>query len=361
MDYQVNHNEMPEWLGRIDDSQLRLELSSSAFTHDFTGAIRTAFVHLERRIRDSVGLEDHYYGKPLIDKAFHPENGILQPVSPDGGERAGLHHLLLGIFLYYRNPIAHRSMYHTEEPALAVISLIDHALQLVDMAVEISVDLKDFVGQHEGQILRRRNYRLDIDGDGEQEVVVLLELGPVTDEEHLTPHLMPIILKKSGRGYRRIPSEGVRGVSMHGPIGVAIHHVTSVEQPDVVVSWTFGESQSLSLILRQQEGRYVLARREIAPGTEEPYSGPIEKGFLIHMRQELDFTDVDGDGLVEMVQTLLFDGEDLREMGYPDRPDDPDERLALCRLLKWDAEKERIMQVDEQLVTQRLTLLPGYL
>ena len=66
--------------------------------------------------------------------------------------------------------------------------------------------------------------------------------------------------------------------------------------------------------------------------------------------KNLDFADVDGDGIVEMVQTLSFDDEDLDAMGYSSVTKKPDERHLVCRLLKWDAEKERILQVDERLV-----------
>lgn len=271
----MNSNQEPEWLNVITDLELRRELSYSAPSNDFTGMIRTAFVHLERRIRESAGLQEHDYGKELIDKAFHAENGILQPVSPVGSERAGLYNLLLGIFLYYRNPIAHRPVYHTPESATQVLSLIDHALQLVQQAVELSFNLDNLVGAHEGQIWRRRDYRLDINGDGKLEVVVLLELGPVMEGEQLVEHLLPVILKKDDRGYRRIPSEWVSGISMWGPTGVALHHVTNPQVPDVVASWTFGNSQMLTIILRHNDDRYVLTKREFSPETTEPYNGPI--------------------------------------------------------------------------------------
>ena len=192
MDFQSNADEEPEWLKRIVDPDLRRAVRHNASASDFTGVIRSAFVHLERRIRESAGLEEHHYGKELIDKAFLPDKGILQPVSPDGSERAGLYNLLLGVFLYYRNPIAHRTVYHTPESALRVLLLIDHALLLVDEAVERSFNLDSIVGPHEGQILSRRDYRLDIDNDGELEVVVLLELGSVMDGDQLSPHLLPI-------------------------------------------------------------------------------------------------------------------------------------------------------------------------
>lgn len=355
MPMEFANDNQEEWLNAIHDAELRRELSQSASTSDFTGIIRTAFVHLEQKIRESAGLDEHHYGKGLIDKAFHHTDGILQPVSPDGGERTGFYNILLGIFLYYRNPIAHRQIYHSQESALQVLSQIDHALRLVREAVELSFDLSNIVGPHEGQIWRRRDYRLDIDADGVLEVVILLELGPVMNGEELTPHLLPIVLKKGDKGYQRIPTEWVNGISLYGPTGVTLQHVTNTGEADVVVSWTVGNSQVLVLILSRQGDRYALARREIPPGTRNPYSGPTEKGFFVHSRQLLYFADVDGDGLDEMVQTLSFDSEDLQSMGYPQQPQDDQERLLVSRLWKWDVDKGMIVQVKEGLIVERLS------
>lgn len=359
MDSSANAKQELEWLDAITDRELRLVLHASASSNDFTGAIRAAFVLLERRIRESAGLEEHLHGKDLIDRAFHTDKGILQPVSPDGGERAGLYNLLLGIFLYYRNPIAHRTIYHTQESALQVIFLIDQALRLVREAVELSFNLSNIVGAHEGQLWRRRDYRLDIDGDDDLGVVILLELGPVMDNEQLVPHLLPLILKKDDKGkYRRIPTEWVQGVSLYGPGSVVLRHVTNRVHPDIEVSWTWGNSQWLTLILRRQGDRYVIAEREVPAGLANPYSGPTTRGFLGHPRQLLDFADIDGDGLNEIVESLSFNPDDLSKMGYPERPEDDVERFLVSRLWKWDEEKELIVLVKENLMVHRLAPPP---
>lgn len=343
----------------IADPQLRLLVEKGRPDSDYSDLVRAAFVLLERRIREAAGLVEHDFGKDLIDKAFHPENGLLQPVSPVAAERAGLHHLLVGILLYYRNPVAHRPINYTRQVAGRVLSLIDHALQLVDQAVQSAFHLGDFVGPHEGQILRRRDFRVDIDGDGEREVVVLLELGPCSDGDCLAGHLAPVILKRVDKEYRRIPTESVAGQTIYGAVGVEIRNVTGLERPDVVVSWSWGETQTLTLILRHEGGQYVLARRELTTGTTEPYFGPTEKGFFVHMRQLLEFADVDGDGIVEMIQTLHFDMEELEGLGYGSLT--PDDHLPLvCRLLKWDTEKQRIVQLEQRLIITRRTPLPDY-
>jgi hypothetical protein len=112
---RVDSNDRAQWLNTIVDTQLRREVAKWTPGGDVNDLIRADFVLLERRIRESAGLAEHNFGKDLIDKAFHPETGLLQPVSPIAAERAGLHHLLLGTFLYYRNPVAHRLIHHTEQ------------------------------------------------------------------------------------------------------------------------------------------------------------------------------------------------------------------------------------------------------
>lgn len=340
-----------QWTVSIVDPQLRRTLEKGDFNNT-DDLIRTAFILLERRIRESTGLSGHQFGKELIDTAFHPDTGLLQPVSPVGAERAGLHHLLLGIFLYYRNPIAHRPVYHSPKSSQHVFSLIDHALGLIRNAAEHVIDLNDFVGAHEGQILRRRDYRLDIDQDGEEEIVILVDLGPSMDEGKAVPHLASIILKKNEKGYSRIPAEWIRGQSIYGPLQVKNRYVTDKQRPDLVVHWAWGETMELVVVLRHRDDKYVLALRDIPAGMEEPYSGPHMIGFGVHGRQGFHFADVDGDGLAEMIHVLFFDPEDLEKMGYSNLAKDG-EAVDVCRLWKWDTQTERIVQMEERAIVRK--------
>jgi hypothetical protein len=108
---------------------------------------------------------------------------------------------------------------------------------------------------------------------------------------------------------------------------------------------------ALVLVLRQKEGKYVLAFREFPPEMKEPYSGPHKTG--VHGRQGFNFADVDGDGLDEMIHALLFDEEDLDSMGYSDLAERREARIEVCRVWKWDSEKERIIQIDERAVVHK--------
>ena len=160
------------WLADFD---LRRELDRLSPT-DFAGHVRTAFIILERRIRQTAGLAEHDFGTDLIDKAFAPDSGALQPVSPVKAECAGLHSLLKGIFLYYRNPVAHRPIDYNPYSAQRVLTIIDHALHLVTEAPNAAFNIDDFVGPQEGRILHRHDFRLDIDGDGEKEIVAVIRI-----------------------------------------------------------------------------------------------------------------------------------------------------------------------------------------
>lgn len=346
-------NKQKQWASFITDYELRGVLEQGKPDYISEDNIRAAFVLLERRIRQSAGLSGHQFGKELIDAAFHPDSGLLQPVSPVGAERAGLHHLLLGIFLYYRSPIAHRPVHHDQQSARQICVLIDHALDLIRKAAEQVINLDDFVGGHEGQILSRQDFRLDIDGDDEEEIVILVGLGPSLDGTKLTPHLASIVLKKSAKSYSRIPCEWISGQSMYGPIKAEARHVTDNQRPDIVVYWTWGESMTLILILRYEVDKYVFALREIPAGMKEPYSGPFEKGFGAHPRQMFSFADVDGDGRAEMIHTLLFDNEDKEKMGYANLDQMEEGNIDVCRVWKWDDQKSRIVQVEERPVFRR--------
>ena len=121
-------------------------------------------------------------------------------------------------------------------------------MRLVEESAQAAFDIRNYVGTHEGQIRRRRDFHLDIDGDGELEIIALVELGPRSENGTLVPHLLPVILKKNGSGYLRILSEGIVGVSMHGPHNVELRQITITAQPDIVVSWLWGENQIFTFV-----------------------------------------------------------------------------------------------------------------
>lgn len=341
-----------EILLMVEDQELSRIIKKHTSDYDFSSDLREAFVLLENRIRERTGLPLSDFGKELIEKAFNPTTGVLQPVSSLPAERAGLNDFLRGLFLFYRNPVAHRATDYALERPLQVISLIDHALTLVEYAAATVLKVSNFVGRHEGMIKRRRDFRLDIDKDGEIDIVSMVELSPVLDDGVMIPHMIPVILNKINGNYSRIMAEGIRGQTIYGPLSVTIRFITDRDLPNIVLCWAWGETQVIYIVLRKKGDEYIIARREYPAETTEPYSGPTEKMFNCHSRQLTTFVDVDGDGLEEIVQELLFDDSDLRGMGYGPILDGFDQQIAIARVHKWDEAKERIVQILERPVAR---------
>ena len=333
----------------IGDNDLLQIVQKHRVDYGFDSDIREAFVLLERRIRDSSGLGIDAFGKDLVDKAFDPKSGILQPFSVVSGERHGLHQFLVGLFQFYRNPIAHRTVDFAARHPVHVISLIDLALTLVSDAANIVLDVGSHIGRHEGQVVRRRDFRMDIDDDGDLEIISMVQLSPVLEGGKLVSHLSPIILKKKDGRFQRILAESIRGESMHGASGVELRPLTGGQRPDIVLHWGWGETQVAIVILRWENNQYTIARRHSAQGTDEPYSGrPSELMFNWHDRQLLSFVDIDGDGQQEITHDLNFDREDMIKLGYESILTSTEQHITVCRVHRWNETDQRFVQVEER-------------
>jgi uncharacterized protein (TIGR02391 family) len=289
----------PEWVSEIRDSGLHHAVTRNVDWErlwHYDEIVRRAFVVLETRIRQTAGLGDHEFGKELVDKAFIYPNGVLQPISASGAECSGLYHLMLGTFLYYRNPVAHREISYDENSARTIVSLVDHALSLVQAAAEAVVDIHEFVGDHEGQILRRHDFRLDIDNDGEVEILILLEMGPSFKDGRFSQQLSTVIIKSIAGIYRRIPAESYEGTTTFGPIAVVAKHLTNTATPDIVVTWHHALIAKKIYVLRKHEEKYVLAKRDAAEAniirSKEARAsiGITSKRSILLMLMEMDST-----------------------------------------------------------------------
>lgn len=60
--------------------------------------------------------------------------------------------------------------------------------------------------------------------------------------------------------------------------------------------------------------------------------------------------DVDGDGLVEISHTIHAQPEQLADFGFPGFITMEGEVYDVCRVMKWNATKGLIEQVDEKIV-----------
>ena len=331
------------WLQTLEDDELRREISRYSLRVSSADAIRAAFVILENRLRSAIGASRSRSGTQLVAAALEPQNGILQPVSEDGGEKRGFHDIVAGAFMLYRNSAAHQSTQFGEAEARRILGLVDHCLKLVAAAIETAIPLSRFVGEHEGEIRQRRDFRLDIDNDGRAEIVIMLGHGPVIEDDAEDSHFSTVILKESEGGFRRINAARVAGWSLHGPISVVLRHCTDRVTPDLVVTWTIGETQELVYVLRRVGEQFEIALRDIAKAGEEHYNRPFVTGFANHaVWNSLDFRDIDGDGIDELIRNSRFPAEDLP----PDAParrsreSDPPVRRR-SSVWKWNPETER--------------------
>jgi uncharacterized protein (TIGR02391 family) len=319
-------------------------------------AVREAFLLLEKRIRLTAGLPNSVLGHDLADKAFHPETGVLQPISPMPAERKGVHELFHGAFLFYRNPVSHRDVFHDRESMAHAVNFANHLLSLVRRAVDLTVSLDRFMGHHEGIVKRRRDFRLDIDDDGENEVIVLLDTGPVlrrgTDPNH--GQFLAVILDKVDGNLRRIPADSILGFSFYGPLSAELVRITGGDRPDLLLSWYVGENGIARYIFRWDGNRYVVVERE---RSREEEASNLEKGYYDYEYQPVQVVDFDGDGQSEVVQHFRWYGLDATsedEQRFPEPPN-PEALVSRCEVWKWDSHKQRMVMIDETAIATATT------
>lgn len=102
----------------------------------------------------------------------------------------------------------------------------------------------------EGTILHRHDFRLDIDGDGEKEIVAVIGFGPVTDPVGLRRNVAAVILKKVGDAYKRIPAESIPVPIVHEVGIVDVKNVTNVAKPDLIMYWFKDEISGFMVVLK---------------------------------------------------------------------------------------------------------------
>ena len=107
-------------------------ITSELIKQNPQAAIQQIFTLFEDRLRKRIGATPGQYGENLINAAFGKQ-GILA-YGETSAEQAGLRNLLSGAYATFRNPRMHRMMKDNDETVIAVITLVDWLIKIVDEA-----------------------------------------------------------------------------------------------------------------------------------------------------------------------------------------------------------------------------------
>lgn len=259
----------------------------------FDDALRSAFVVLEERLRLATGAPRNEVGVDLINRAFKPDKGILQVPEDPPAEKQGLCDLMKGIFLLYRNPVSHRSIYLTENEAWNVLYVINICLSLIQKQSDRIFNLESFLSPHEGQVLAKKLQRLDVDLDGEEELVFLLLIREL---DRTDTFALPLIIDKGPRGWRRVSVEKISRCGCESPGHATLKYLTGKETPELVTFWEHASGSGVVVHGRSDDGTYRLLSKGDARGKnyQDCCFACTHWGFAI--------VDFDGDGKDEIVE-----------------------------------------------------------
>jgi uncharacterized protein (TIGR02391 family) len=103
----------------------------------FDEAVRSAFVLLEDRLRQSLG-EEGSTGIQLINKAFSPKTGAFSTIlGSNESEREGMRELFSGAFKLFRNPSAHGLVGFEANEGMSIIGLVDLLLGILKRVEDV--------------------------------------------------------------------------------------------------------------------------------------------------------------------------------------------------------------------------------
>ena len=132
-------NAVRTWSNELLDAELVAAVLPSWQAQDYDSAVRSAFVHLEDRMREagSIDRAEGLTGRSLVSRLL-PGNGMSERWNAEGllgqlahQEQRGARELLNGSFSLFRNATAHRSTAYTRDEAEDVVHLVHVCLRLV--------------------------------------------------------------------------------------------------------------------------------------------------------------------------------------------------------------------------------------
>jgi len=103
----------------------------------FDTAVRNAYILLETKIRHTVLADPDVTGIELVDKAFHPETGMLN-FGRTPAEKQGVYFLYRGAIQAIRNPITHDfDQGYGKDEAFRMIAFVDILLKMMNQGLEL--------------------------------------------------------------------------------------------------------------------------------------------------------------------------------------------------------------------------------
>ena len=175
------------------DSHLQLSTSAIFERGRLDEAVRDATLRLEARIRALCAAPADRIGVELVGDAFKTSGGFLEPTGLPMAEREGLHHLFRGAIQQIRNPVGHRSIGQNPGPAYDTIAFVNYLLGVAEQAA-LARYVYPFVGRWSGARVIEGVHRCDLNGDGDDEIVVVMRWQDSSGQ----PLASALILKHDG-------------------------------------------------------------------------------------------------------------------------------------------------------------------
>jgi len=117
----------------ISRDDLRERVHDDFLVSDFETAIFKSFRLLEESVRAKTGLPLEALGADLMSRAFKPGGALSHPAALTTAEVEGLHYLMRGAIMWFKNPSSHRTVgYEDDVQAAHVLAFANLLLDLVD-------------------------------------------------------------------------------------------------------------------------------------------------------------------------------------------------------------------------------------
>lgn len=293
----------------IRGKRLHPEIARRVVRHfqagNFEEASFNAFKVVDERLRRITGQPG---GEPMevIKEAFHPVTGLLRDQGAGAGEREGIHQLIRGAFLAYRNALGHRFVEPNEDEAFDIIVLANRILLIAEEANQRRLTATTTV---QAPIIKYGRedcsqpaiFQLDVDNDGEIETII-----PSHDADKLFH-----VFKGSAENSRPFAVGPVHGLNGGLIESMALADVDSDGLNELVCALGFDTSTGLMVF------KYVAGRYEALSTPNARQNDDAPALFI-----DAQLTDYDNDGRLEVVSEPWADvPDDLMPEGQI--PEDP--------------------------------------